>query len=395
MNLINPPQLELYDPSAYPHLGLLYLGAVLKRNGFTCQYVDLSSLEPTEDIIVPNADYHLITILTATYQSCKQVLQTINSGFKVGGGFHASLFPTETLKDLQLDAIVVGEAEEKIVDVLRSKTKGITHGGIVKNLDKIPFPARELIPLHKLRNLSNIHGNTYKGDGASTTIISSRGCPYNCSFCCKALPQMRYFRYRSANNVVNELEEVTSTFDIWHFRFVDDIFTVNRRRIYDLCALIRQHQLEIFWLCITRTDAVSLDLLKTMYRAGCREIHYGIESGSQRILNLMSKHTTVENNLKAMDKAKKAGLKVKIFLMYDFPTETQKDIELTKQFVEQSQPDKWTLSQFTLLPGSDVWANPKKYGLPKAKTNPSQWYYSEEDNPLKQWLRSEEWRKAK
>lgn len=393
VNLISPPQPQLYDPSAYPSLGLLYLGAVLQKAGFECQYVDLSSLEATEKITMPPADFHLISILTATYQSCKRVMDTINFGFKVGGGFHASLFPAETLKDLKLDAVVVGEGEQVIADVLKNKIKGITFGGVVKDLDSLPFPARELVPLNQLRNFSNVHGDTYKGDGAATTIITSRGCCYRCSFCCKALPQMRYIRYRSPRNIVDELEQVSSNFDIWHFRFIDDIFTVNRRRIYDLCSLIKQHQLEIFWLCITRTDAVTSDLLKAMYQSGCREIHFGIESGSQRLLDLMNKQTTVETNLKAVEKAKEAGLKVKEFLMYGFPTETEQDLELTKKFVIESQPDKWTVSKFTLFPGSDIWANPEKYGLSSKEANPSQWYYCEEDNPLKQWLRSEVWRK--
>lgn len=394
VNLISSPQPQLYEPSAYPMLGLLYLGAVLRDEGFECQYVDLGSVEETEEIIVPDADFHLISILSATYESCKKVIDSIGSGFKVGGGFHASLFPTETLKDLNLDAVVVGEAEQVITDVLHHKREGIINGGVIKDLDSLPFPARELIPLYELRNLANIHGDTYKGDGASTTLISSRGCPYRCSFCSKVLPQTRYVRYRSSRNVVDELEEVTSQFDIWHFRFVDDIFTVNRRRVYDLCALIKQRKLEIYWLCITRTDAVTANLLKTMYEAGCREIHFGIESGSQRLLNLMNKQTTIETNLKAIKKTKKAGLKVKTFLMYGFPTETEEDIELTKKFVEEVQPDKWTLSKFTLLPGSDMWQSPEKYGLiSNSQTLPEQWYYYEETNPLKEWLRSEKWRK--
>lgn len=392
VNLINPPQPQLYDPSAYPSLGLLYLGAILEKEEFTCHYIDLSALEPYEKIRVPKADFHLITVMSATYQSSQRVMESIENGFKVAGGFHPSLFPEKSLKELGVDAVVVGEAENVISEVLLEKRKGVTYGDTIKNLDALPFPARHLIPLSKLRNLSNIHGDTYKNDGASTTLISSRGCPYRCAYCCKALPQMRYIRYRSAKNVVDELEEITSKFDIWHFRFVDDIFTVNRKRVHDLCALINQRQIEIYWLCITRTNTVTTDLLQTMYEAGCREIHFGIESGSQRLLELMNKQTTVETNLKAIEKAKKVGLKVKVFLMYDFPTETEEDIELTKKFVVKAQPDKWTLSKFTLLPGSDVYEHPQKYGIDLAKHS-SEWYYCEENHPLKQWLRSEEWRR--
>lgn len=392
VNLINPPQPQLYDPSAYPSMGLLYIGAVLQEAGFECEYVDLSSLEPTDKIVVPDADFHLLTIVTATLESCKNVVKNIKSGFKVGGGFHPSLYPTETLKELKLNSVVVGEAEEVITSVLKEKVRGVTFGDVIKDLNKLPFPARELIPVHKLRVLSNIHGDTYKDDGASTTVLSSRGCCYRCVFCCKALPQMSHIRYRSAKNVVDELEEVTQKFDIWHFRFIDDLFTINRKRVYDLCSLIKQRNLEIYWLCITRTDAITSDMLKTMHDAGCREIQFGIESGSQRILNLMNKQTTVETNLEAIQKAKDVGLKVKVFLMYGFPSETEEDVELTKKFVVEAQPDKWTLSKFTMLPGSDVYA--AAYGLSGVQMSPnsSHWYY-DEDNSLKQWLQSEAWRR--
>jgi anaerobic magnesium-protoporphyrin IX monomethyl ester cyclase len=369
---------------------LLYLGAVLREEGFECRYVDLSNSEASGENVVPDADFHLISVQSATFEASKKVMNKVDSGFKVAGGFHASLFPEGTLKELNLDAVVVGEGEEVIATVLRDKIRGVTNGGIIKDLDKIPFPARDLIPLHQLRNLTNIHGDTYTGDGAATTICSSRGCPYLCAFCCKALNQTNFVRYRSAKNVVDELESVATNYDIRHFRFIDDIFTVNRRRVYDLCGLIKDRRLEVYWLCITRTDAVTSDLLKTMHQAGCREIHFGIESGSQRLLDLMNKQTTAETNLKAIRKAKEANLKVKVFLMYGFPPETPEDIELTKKFMIEAQPDKWTLSKFTLLPGSDVQRTPAKYGV--HTDFEQQWYYSEEDNPLKQWLRSEVWR---
>lgn len=390
VNLINPPQLELYEPSAYQPLGLLYIGAVLNRDGFECSYVDLSD---KEEIQVADADYHLITVNSATYGSSKKVMQKIAHGFKVAGGFHPSLFPNESLKQLNLDAVVVGEGENVITRVLRDRKRGIFNGGVIKDLDSIPFPARELVPIKKLRNLSNIHGDSYKGDGAATTIITSRGCPYRCAFCSKALKQTRYFRYRSPINIYNELKEVQEKYDIHHFRFIDDCFTVNVGRVHRLCKLIKN--LDICWLCITRTDAVNRQLLTEMYEAGCREIHYGIESGSQRLLDLMNKQVTVETNLYAVKIAKEAGLKVKIFLMYGFPTEKTEDIELTKKFVLKAQPDKWTLSKFALLPGSDVWNNPTKYGLSRGKSGRGSnlWYYPEESFELKHWLIEGSWKK--
>lgn len=381
-NLINPPQTELYDPSAYPQLGLLYLGAVLEKNGIKCKYIDLSD---KEDYDVPEADAHLITVVTATYKSALEVTASID-GYKVVGGFHPSIYPKD-FKDV--DAIVMGEGESIITDIVKNKREGTFKAEPIQELDSIPFPARHLIPVEKLRNLGGIHGDTYKGDGASTTILSSRGCPYRCSFCSKYLAQTRYFRWRSAKNVRDEIREIQEEYDIHHFRFVDDCFTVNKKRIYELCKMIKP--LDVYWLCITRTDMVDRNILTAMYDAGCREIQFGIETGSQRLLDLLNKQTTVQINERACLLAKGIGLKVKVLLMHNIPSETDDDIESTKVFVRRVKPDKWTLSKFVPLPGSEIWNNWEKYGIDKPSLR-NLWYYPDEDCELKNWLIEGDWR---
>lgn len=385
INLINPPQLQLYDPKAYQPLGLLYLGAILQRENANCRFVDMSDKKNYQ---IPLADAHLVTINSASYGATKEVVNQLD-GFTVVGGFHPSIFPVKTKKELGVDSVVIGEAEDIIKDIVFEEKAGIFEGKPIRNLDAIPFPARNLVPRKELRHLEGIHTDTYKGDGAATTLISSRGCPFSCRFCSKSLAQTQYFRWRSPKNIYDEIKAIQERYDIHHFRFVDDCFTANKERVFELCALLEG--LDIYWLCITRTDLLNKQLLDAMFDAGCREIHFGIETGSQRLLDLLNKKTTVEQNIKACRMAKSSGLKVKTFLMYNIPTETESDIEATKTFVREVKPDKWTLSKFRILPGSYFWNNYEKFDLEEPSLN-SQWFYPEEDCELKEWLIKKEYR---
>ena len=385
INLINPPQEELYDPSAYPHLGLLYLGAVLKRAGHKPHYIDLSA---TGEHKVPKADYHLITVTTPMYTSAMKVIGGIDDGGKiVVGGIHPTICPDDFTS---VDYVVRGEAEKSIVDIVEGRVaERIVNCEIVRDLDTLPFPAREIMPIEHLRHLGGVHGDAYRGDGASTTIISSRGCPFHCTFCCK-IQQTEFVRYRSALNVKEEVVECQEKYDIHHFRFVDDIFTLNKKRVYELCDALKP--LDVYWLTITRADVVDQRMLDKMYGAGCREVALGIESGSQRMLNLMGKRETTQQYLKSIEMIKKAGLKVKCFFMYNFPGETEKDLELTKKFILKAKPDKWTLSRFSPLPGSYIWNHPKEFNLKINKNYDEYWFYPEDGNMLKEFLKSNEWR---
>jgi len=158
------------------------------------------------------------------------------------------------------------------------------------------------------------------------------------------------FRFRSTSDIKKEIEEVMDRYNISHFRFIDDAFTANPWRVLNLCEALRG--LGITWMCITRADWINRELLEAIKEAGCTEVDYGMESGSQRILDAMNKGITVDQNIKAVKLTKETGLRVKAYLMCDYPSETEEDITLTKRFMCEAKPDKYTLSSFTPLPGS-------------------------------------------
>lgn len=151
------------------------------------------------------------------------------------------------------------------------------------------------------------------------------------------------------------MKDVLGNYDVSHFRFVDDIFTINRKRIMKFCELALNEQLGATFICITRADALDSELLKNMSEAGCTEVHIGVESGSQRILDLMNKNISVQQLSDAIEKIKEAGIRAKAYLIYGYPSETKEDRQLTVDFVKHTQPDKVTVSSFTPLPGSGAW----------------------------------------
>jgi len=176
------------------------------------------------------------------------------------------------------------------------------------------------------------------------------------------------YRYRSADNVYEELVEIKERYGIEHVRFVDDEFTLNEQRTADLMRRIAP--LDLTWVCITRADTLSPNLLDLMKSAGCEEVHLGVETGSKWLLDSMNKGMTVEQQLHGIEMVKAAGIGVKAYLMYDYPGEGPEDRDATVEFIRRAQPDKFTLSKFQPLPGSWI-----SEFVPKGE----QWFYPDED----------------
>jgi len=373
--LINPPQTELRAPKAYMPLGLAYLASTLLNSGIDTEILNLSDVNSLENVKIPDADWYGVTCVSATYEPVIELCKLID-GKIVVGGVHPTVEPEQTLKDTGADFVVTGEGDYVFRDFVSGyiEPKGkIIEGGVIEDLDSLPFPARHLFPYNEVVNMEGILG-CEKGVAASS-IITARGCPYRCSFCVKAHEMFTRFRYRSAENIREELALLVDDYGVQHVRILDDTFTLIKKRVLDLCAEIKD--LGITWACITRADHIDDEMLTGMKKAGCIEVNIGVETGSERLLKLMNKNETVESYIKASEKIRKADMLFKPFLMYDFPTETQKDREDTLKLIRKIKPDKFTLSKFTLLPGSDMWTSPEKYGI--AQVHQSYFYPDEKD----------------
>jgi anaerobic magnesium-protoporphyrin IX monomethyl ester cyclase len=221
----------------------------------------------------------------------------------------------------------------------------------LEDLDSLPFPARHLVPLHKFE--SDSRGN----------MITSRGCPYACKFCCVSRMHGTAFRARSPENVLAEMRELVDTYDVHYSKFIDDTFSYSRNRVNTLCDLLIAEDIDMTWGCNTRADRVNKPLLSKMKKARCVDIYFGIESVNQHTLDAMGKGQTIQQVKKAITLTQECDIKVTGSIIIGLPFETREDVLRTLQFVEGLHLDRLGIQILAPHPGSDIYDNLKKYGI--------------------------------
>lgn len=392
--LINPPLENLLTVGVpplvekrgfYPSMGILYVAAYIAQN--TDHTVDVLDA-PLEGIrydkleqIIREKEPDIVGISTLTFslidsvktaKIVKKVSKTIPVVF---GGIHVSLFPIETISLEDVDYAIIGEGEitfAELVDNIKNPERLKTIKGLlfkengriintgprspVENLDMLPFPARRLTPF---KNFYSLNKKTL-----ATTMITSRGCPYNCLFCIR--PRLgRKIRNRSPQNVINELKECIDM-GIGEFFIYDDIFTYNRRRVLDICNMIIDEELKIEWSVMTRVDRVDREIIRKMKRAGCTRIRYGIESGTTEILKVLRKGITLEQVRKAFRITKAEGISTVAYFMIGAPTETKQQIMETIRMARELNATFTNFSIVTLYPGTDLYSLGLSSGILKS-----------------------------
>ncbi|MFC1631920.1 B12-binding domain-containing radical SAM protein [Candidatus Omnitrophota bacterium] len=358
----------------YPPLGLMYIAAYLQKfSNHQIEILDafvekLSYLQIKEYIKNHNPDVVGISATTFSlvdaYKTAQQIKQTKPDTLVILGGPHLSLYPEETLKLAAVDMVVIGEGELTMKELLDALTSGEALDQVagigykaagrlrftksrefIQDLDQLPPPARELTAYDKYYSL-------FSKDKISTYILTSRGCPYNCAFCFHH--GGRRFRARSAANVVEEIE-AAGQLGIKEFFIFDETFSVNQQRAQQICELIIKRKLEISFDIRTRVDTISEQLLRSLKQAGCRRVQYGVESGSQKILDVMQKGTTLDQVRQAFSLTKKIGITTYADFMLGFPEETKEDMRKTVSFAIELNPDFVQFSMTTLYPGTEIY----------------------------------------
>jgi len=387
IQLINTPYLETYGSlkriaAVYFPLGLGYIASILRENGF--YEIDLFDPEAEksnwEDIKARITSFGAqiigLSCVTATYPAAKKIAKLVKSinrkTLVVIGGVHASALPKETVKDCpQVDLVVVGEGEYPFLEicqklekkgnfndipgvVFRQKSKifSTPKREFILGLDKIPFPARYLV------NLDNYKTPPHMDTGEkSVTLISSRGCPAQCTFCASHVVAGRRFRPHSPEYVVREIDYLQAKYGYGYFIFEDDSFTIDKERVKKISQLLIKRKKKITWSCFGRVNTVDRSTLKLMKKAGCHLIGYGIESGDQEIRRNIKKGITEEQCKKAFELSKKAGLKTQGFFMIGNPGETEKTIEKTINFAIELDPTLAFFSPLVPYPGTEIYNN--------------------------------------
>lgn len=362
-------------------MGIAYLAAVCEEEGHRVKVVDLDGVHLTREELEKEVssfrpDLIMLSSMTLQYRFTRRLIAALGCHAPVVvGGAHASIFPEEVIKD-GASIVVIGEGERTIVEIAQRKdledpeeVDGIAFrkGGevirtrprsYISDIDPLPFPAWHLFDLSR-------YDCTFQGR-PGLPMITSRGCPFNCAFCFKGVFGNR-IRMRSAKNIVAEISLLRSRFGIGSILFEDDCFTASRQRIHDLCRELIARKIDIVWRCVGRADQVDWETLQLMKKAGCVSIAFGIESGSQKILDLVGKKLDRDAFPPAVRNARRLGIKTKGYYMIGLPWETRRTARETIRFARRNRTDQL---QFTLpvpLPGTRLWDMAREKGFPVEK----------------------------
>jgi radical SAM superfamily enzyme YgiQ (UPF0313 family) len=366
ISLIIPPSPFLGDEKRNAPLGILYIASWLEEHGHEVYVTDLRGVDPIAwGHHILRADLYGITATTPEYPYALQIAYLIKvlkgkKALTVLGGVHATAEP-KNIDPIMFDKVIIGEGEGAILELILDWFDGVerrfyTSFARQGNLDSLPFPARHLVPESSIVSLTS----TIAGE-RSTTIIGSRGCPFNCAFCASKIMWDRHVQFRSPDNIISEIKMLMIKYDVHHFRFQDDTMTLKPSWIIELCRKMKP--LDITWRCTTRVDQAHFVILKEMYDAGCYEIAFGIETLEDKVLEMTNKQITTQQMVKAISDAHSVGLKTRLFFMIGLPGQDENIAENIIQFIEETHPTAVNLSTFVPMPGSDIYNNPSKYGI--------------------------------
>lgn len=368
-----------YSVCPEPPLGLAYLAACLLkyRTDLQIEIIDGFLLGQDEYYKkLSNIKADIVGVSTTMPQLSQalmipHIVKEKNIKFIIGGPGVVNL-PSTKLYESGYSIICYGEGERTIVELVNAFEKGLPLEAIrgisylnegkevksnqrepIKNLDEIPFPARELLDMKK-------YIETWKekmGIGLAQ-IISSRGCPFSCRFCDKKTFGDK-IRFMSPSRMIEEMKILYDKFGAELVYFEEDLFTVNRKRVFEFCGLMETELPGKMWGAHSRVDTIDQEMLTRMKRAGCTDLTFGVESGSQKILDILGKEITVEQIEKAFRWAKEAGIKAGMFLIIGVPGETQEDIDKTKDMISKLGPSFIDISYLTPIPGTEIYETTK------------------------------------
>lgn len=385
--LISPPIYRLQGKmQAAPPLGLLYISRYLNENGvdtkvynadyegkFVFKESATSHEKYMKNLHNPNfeawravrqvikkhsPDIIGITTTTSSFTSALNVAKIVKENLPdtkiILGGSHVTALPEEAASQPEINAVVIGEGEHTMLEIAQGRKykniKGLCFKHkkrivrtrcreLIKDIDSLPFPMLEDMIFEKARK------RTF------SEMFSSRGCPYNCTFCASATIWKRRIRLRRPEKIYEEMLFRKQRYNAEDFQFWDDALTLNKERVLTICKYIKK--LGVTWSCQTRADHVSREVIKAMKGSGCKEVAIGIESGNQAILDTSRKNIKVEDIKRATRIIKGEDIQLMTFFIFGLPGETEQSIKDTFDLVREIKPDGIVANIATPLPGTE------------------------------------------
>lgn len=378
--LLNPP--FVHYVSEQPPLGLAYLASISKTKGVDVKIVDANIEQlPIKEIVRRAVEYRPdilgVTMTTPVFNTAVEIITEIKKNISVTaitGGPHPSALPSETLNTGVVDIVCRGEGEETLLDIFewfkKKKTLKdipaidyLNNGGLasngardfIDNLDKLPFPDWDGF------SLDGYSGSERK-ENLSLPITTSRGCAAKCCFCYKTFGHR--YRFRSPENVVEEIGYLKSRYNIHEFIVIDDSFALINERVKEICRLIIDRKLNLPWTVPSgiRVSPISENLLNLMKKSGCYRVFFGAESGDPEILKNINKGVTLSQIKQAVNLAKRVGLEVGVFFMIGNLGEDEETINKTIRFSLELNPDFAIFNIATPYPGTLFYEKVKQEG---------------------------------
>jgi len=362
-------------------LYLAYAAAVLEKEGLEVDLIDCRpDLLSIKDLFERMDKSTKLVVLQTSTPSIELDLKTaraLKKRFKIIKialvGPHVSVFSRKILRDNSfVDFILRGEYEYILRDLVKAMIKGNNFGKVkgltyrvgkriyqntnallIADIDEIPFPARHFLPNEKYFEPLFVGRPTLR-------LITSRGCPFRCTFC--VWPEIMYgrkIRYRNIESVINEIKELKEKYRIKEFYFDDDTFTLDEKRVVELCKALIENKINLPWDCLGRVNMVTIRMLRWMKKSGCILIRYGVESGDQEILNKCRKGITVREIERAFEMTRKVGIKTHATVMFGLPGETKNSIERSIEFCLKLNPSYIQFAIATPYPGTDYYREVK------------------------------------
>jgi len=347
------------DPDFYqtPY-GLFSLGAQAIRAGHQVKVINLSAYpwSEVEKVLQGlDADVYGMSCWTANRRGVALAAKSIRhhhpKAHILVGGPHATPLATELLHHVpEIDTVALGESEPALLELLTRLEAGQPTLGIAGTA----FRKDGKVELGEHRDsIANLDTLASPHDYFDTHILmTSRGCPWACTFCGAETTWGRGFRGQSVSYVLDAMASVLSRLPVKMIQIKDDTFTTNKKRVLELCHGIRERKLGFFWSCDTRVDLLTESLLREMRLAGCERLSLGVESGSQSILDKIDKKITVDEIIESTELAKKFGIRVRYFMMLGNRGETAETFRETLAFLERAKPHQYIFSCLSIYPGT-------------------------------------------
>ena len=380
---INKKKIVLIHPSAEaPPFGIMSIYSFLKKNGKCVRIVAYTKKDiPSKRILndIKGADIIGISVYTMPMikQACRitRIIKKQFVGFLFWGGVHSTLFPKESIKEMNLDAVAINEGEITLLELVDSlenkkplrKVKGL----YLKEGNKIIFtgyrtPINDLsiIPMYDWEAINikdYVTKNLFTGRYA-ITLVEGRGCSFNCAYCYVNKMFGGKWRGREPDEVTSELKMLNKKYNISHFDFYDDIlFGGHKQKMIYFCKMLSK--LNFTWSCDFRVNFVNEDIIRAMKVAGCKYIYFGVESGSPRMLKKLNRQTPIPIIINAFDICNKVGITTTAGFIAGFPRETVGDLKLTFKLMKRLKPTRTRVVKYVPYPGGKLYEEAIKKGL--------------------------------